>query len=103
MSEVADATALIEAKAELERRLVHQGEIRPIDVEELEELLMAKVKAKDEVQLVAFRMKGELLERLDAHALRMTEASPGMTFTRSDAVRVLLTLGLDQAEKRDKR
>lgn len=102
MNELGDAAALIEAKAELERRLMLHGDVRPIEAEELGELLMAKSKG-DEAQLVAFRLKSDLLERLDQHAVRMEQTNPGLTFSRSDAVRVLLTAALEQAEKRDKR
>lgn len=60
-------------------------------------------KTAEAVVMSAFRLKPELLKRLDQHAKRMEAASPGLTFTRSDAVRALLTQGLDVAERKDKR
>ena len=56
-----------------------------------------------ETQQTAFRLPVELLGRLDKHAKRLQEASPGMTITRADVVRMLLTQGLDDAEKKPKR
>jgi hypothetical protein len=49
---------------------------------------------------VAFRFPEALVERLDAHAKRLEAEQPGLTFTRADVVRVLLTRGLDEAEAR---
>ncbi len=54
-------------------------------------------------QQAAFRLPVELLGRLDKHAKQLQEASPGMTITRTDVVRMLLTQGLDDAEKKPKR
>lgn len=48
---------------------------------------------------VAFRLDEELLERVDAYAERMTQATPGIQFTRVDAVRYLLTHALDERDK----
>lgn len=47
----------------------------------------------------AFRLQNDLVKRLDAYAERMTDAQPGMTFTRADAVRMLLTRALDDEPK----
>ena len=43
----------------------------------------------------AFRLHNSLVATLDGYAERMTNAQPGMVFTRADAVRVLLTRALD--------
>ncbi len=55
--------------------------------------------------LVALNVKvdASLLERVDEHAERLTRqgAIPGITFGRSDAVRNLLAVALEQAEKAD--
>ena len=51
----------------------------------------------------AFRLPDELIERIDAHARRMAETMPGVTFTRADAVRALLTIALDQVEPKRRR
>ena len=64
---------------------------------------MTKRKVKVNTPLVAFRMAKELTDRLDQHAERMGRAHPGLTFTRADAVRELLTRALDAAEAADKR
>lgn len=45
----------------------------------------------------AFRLPASLVERLDAHAVHMSEKNPGVTFTRADAVRLLLTSALGPA------
>lgn len=49
-------------------------------------------------QQVGFRLPEDLLERVDEFAERMKENSPGMTVTRADAVRVLLTKALDDED-----
>lgn len=49
-------------------------------------------------QHVAARLPHGLLQRLDAYAARVGETIPGTTFTRADAIRVLLTKALDAEE-----
>jgi two-component sensor histidine kinase len=49
-----------------------------------------------------FRLPDELVERLDSYVERMKEGTPGLGFTRADAVRVLLTAGLDAADVKAK-
>ena len=46
---------------------------------------------------VAFRFSEDLVARIDAEAAHMSSESPGMSFTRADVVRVLLTQALDNA------
>ena len=60
-------------------------------------------KTKGNTPMVAVRLTEEMQERLAAMAQRMSEAQPGMTFTRSDAMRVLLVRGLEAEEKKAKR
>ncbi|MDZ7842609.1 MAG: hypothetical protein U5R46_17560 [Gammaproteobacteria bacterium] len=48
---------------------------------------------------VAFRLDEDLLDRVDAYAEQMTQDTPGVQFTRVDAVRFLLTHALDELEK----
>lgn len=48
----------------------------------------------------AFRLPATLLERLDRHAERLRVVHPGMTVTRADVVRMLLTRALDELEVR---
>ena len=45
-----------------------------------------------------FRMSASMLARLDAYAAEMMKATPGLKFTRSDAVRVLILKALDDHE-----
>lgn len=42
----------------------------------------------------AFRLPEELVDDLDKYAAQMERENPGMSFSRADAVRVLLTRGL---------
>ena len=51
----------------------------------------------------AFRLPASLVERLDDYAKRMGDDQPGLTFTRADAVRVLLTRALGVSAPRPKR
>ena len=46
----------------------------------------------------AFRLPEGLLARVDAYAEQLKAERPGLPATRADAVRVLLTLALDQVE-----
>ena len=54
--------------------------------------------ATEETRPIAFRLPYSLIERLDAHAERMGRTTPGMQFTRTDALRVLLLGALEVAE-----
>lgn len=49
-------------------------------------------------QQTAFRLPTSLLERLDQYAVRLRGEQPGITITRADVVRLLLTRALDEAE-----
>jgi hypothetical protein len=46
----------------------------------------------------ALRLSPELLARIDGFLSRMREQTPGVGFTRADAIRVLLTKALDAEE-----
>lgn len=52
------------------------------------------------MKVVPFRLPAALVRRLDWHAARLTAAHPGMTYTRADALRLLLTEALDREEAR---
>ena len=56
------------------------------------------VMVKQKTRQIAFRLEPSLVKRLDAHAKRMTEATPGLEFTRVDALKALLAPALDAAE-----
>jgi predicted DNA-binding protein len=59
---------------------------------------MAKSKTeKAPTQQIAVRLEGDLIERLDAVAKKLSR--PGLDLTRTDAVRVCLLTGLQQIEK----
>ncbi len=47
---------------------------------------------------VSFRLPADLVDRIDAHAQRMQANAPGMTVTRADVVRMLLTRAIVEAE-----
>ena len=53
-------------------------------------------------KMVAFRLHKELIERLDAYAERMA-AQTGITVTRSDVAKKLITEGLARAESEGKK
>jgi hypothetical protein len=48
---------------------------------------------------VAIRVPEDLLERIDEYAQRISEATPGLTLTRADAVRMLMTKALDAEDE----
>jgi len=50
------------------------------------------------MMMCTFRLDEALVERLDAYASKMSEKQPGMTFTRADAVRILLEKSLSKPE-----
>jgi hypothetical protein len=50
-------------------------------------------------QQAGFRLPLELLERLDQHTAKLRRKTPGVRITRSDAVRLLLTRALIDAER----
>lgn len=105
MSEPVELSQVREAQVTLERRLdsLVGQDIRSITVDELG-VLMAKAKTdKGNTPILAIRLDKATQERLDAQAERMSEAQPGMTYTRSDVIRVLLARGLEAEEKKAKR
>jgi predicted DNA-binding protein len=60
-------------------------------------------KANERGVQLAFRVPADLVQRLDAHAERLSRDNPGLEFTRTDAVRTLLTRALDEIEAGAKR
>lgn len=70
-------------------------------------MTLEREEAMADTEQVAFRLPKALVARLDAYAARLEEEQPGMSFTRTDVVRVLLTKALDATEppksKRQKR
>lgn len=49
---------------------------------------------------VAFRLDEKLLKRVDVYAKKMGEATPGLAYSRVDAVRFLLTHALNDLGNR---
>ncbi|MBI2373305.1 MAG: hypothetical protein HYV07_04845 [Deltaproteobacteria bacterium] len=47
-----------------------------------------------EKKLTAFRLPEDMLEQLDRVAEKLTSEQPGMSYTRADAVRILLARGI---------
>ena len=73
---------------------------RPInDVAHLERVLSEDEDEDDmtKKKQTAFRLPDDLVVKLDAYAAAKKAAEPGLTFTRADAVRVLLTRALSEA------
>lgn len=48
--------------------------------------------------MTATRLPHDLLERIDRYVERKNAETPGLAFTRADAIRVLLTKALDDEE-----
>lgn len=103
MSEPVEFAQVRAAQVTLERRLdsLAGQDVRPITVEELGDLLAKKDKGNTPV--LAIRLDKATQAKLDALAERMSEEQPGLTFTRSDVIRVLLHRGLEADEKKAKR
>jgi len=59
----------------------------------------------DDMRPVGFRLPEALIEQIDAFMLELRRTSPGITISRSDAIRVLLERGLKatQSERKGKR
>ena len=57
-----------------------------------------KAPKRDAMGLYAFRLPDDLVGRVDAFAGRLEKERPGITLTRADAVRALLTKALDIGE-----
>jgi hypothetical protein len=56
-----------------------------------------------DTEQVAFRLPKSLIARLDDYAAQLAEEQPGMAYTRTDVVRVLLTRALDATSTKPKR
>jgi hypothetical protein len=59
-------------------------------------------KSSEQTEQLAFRLPKSLVDRLKTHVERMNNMLPGMSFTRVDAVRTLLTKALDDVEAEEK-
>jgi len=55
-------------------------------------------KSLERGEQLAFRFPKVLIERIDRYATRLSNEHPGLEFSRSDAVRTLLTRALDEVE-----
>jgi hypothetical protein len=51
------------------------------------------------MQVHGIRFSAALIERMDRHVKRLQAESPGVTLTRSDAIRSMLLQALDAAEE----
>ena len=52
--------------------------------------MVGRKKKMEDTQQVAFRLSMDLIQRADAYAAALTIEHPGMHYTRTDAVRVIL-------------
>ncbi len=52
--------------------------------------------------MYTFRLQPSLIARLDAHAERLSAATPGLTISRTNALRIIVTSALDTAERKAK-
>jgi phage terminase Nu1 subunit (DNA packaging protein) len=59
------------------------------------------VAPKEKTTQVAFRLADTLLGRLDRYAKQLDREHPGLVHSRVDALRVLLTRALDEAEENE--
>ena len=50
---------------------------------------------------VPLRLSAELLDRIERHVLRMRREHPGVTVSRSDALRSLIAAALEAVETRE--
>jgi Arc/MetJ-type ribon-helix-helix transcriptional regulator len=67
-------------------------------IETLESIEAGTDMTKEPTTQVAFRLPDSLIARLDRHVERVSKEHPGLDFSRTDAVRSLLTRALDQSE-----
>jgi hypothetical protein len=103
-----DLGAIRDAKQQLERISEQNPELLPPELLATGKRHLYRI-AQSETPMAAMknfltlRTDPSLLKRLDAHADRLNAATPGSTFTRADAARILLLEGLTRAEKRGHR
>lgn len=55
---------------------------------------MPRAKPDEEQHQIGIRLGASLVRRADAYALSLSAEHPGMRFTRTDAIRMILTLHL---------
>jgi hypothetical protein len=53
----------------------------------------------DDPAPVQVRLRSEVIDRIDAHRARLEADAPGVSLSRSDAVRALLLAALEAAER----
>jgi hypothetical protein len=101
-----DLDAVRAARASLRKLVAERPELRGESSAENRagwEATLEDAMAENSEQIVV-RIPKPLAKRLDAHVEAMKKEQPGMTITRSDAVRMFIVRCLDDAEsKRGKR
>lgn len=59
---------------------------------------MSSHKVADESTMVSLRFPKQLLEKIDRFIKRFAKDNPGLTISRADAIRMLVTQGLEKHE-----
>lgn len=71
-------------------------------LEDLENIMGRPPAHGEKTVQVAFRLPESMVERIDAYVDKQRQGLPGVSFSRADAVRYLLTRALDLAEGKDR-
>ncbi len=98
-----DLVAVRAARARLDALVREHPELRgPSGTDNVDAWVSAleREETMADTEQVAFRLPKALVARLDDYAARLAEEQPGMSFTRTDVVRVLLTKALDEKDAR---
>ena len=59
---------------------------------------MTKAKAQDQTSMVTMRFPKALLEKIDRFMRHFEKVNQGLSISRADAIRMLITQGLEKSE-----
>ena len=93
---VAAARGRLDALAEQHPHLVGESSAANRDAWEV---LLREDRVSEPMEMFAVRLPRGLIKRLEAYTKRLEREGPGIPVRTSDAVRLLLTKALDEAEK----
>ena len=96
MTKPVDLVAVREARRILAELATTYPEL---STERAQRALLTEANMADSSQ-IAVRLPNALLAKIDAFRAEIEKAQPGLEPSRADAVRILVTRGLDAAEKR---